>query len=157
MEYIFQTISGSLQKIYSLLSASRGHCLILTNNKVTNAELHRMECLYILFTHCSSGSSWLSTAYHFNNRLTVRSRHKWASCFIVPIVTSTNKPVSSHLTTWSPMNHEGSYKDWCAWVYSLHQLGCSGCTLEPWCFGFPQQQQLIQVSKMIKRKVAERK
>lgn len=32
-----------------------------------------------------------------------------------------------------------------------YQEGCRGCTLEPCCFGFPQQQQWIQVRRIIKR------
>lgn len=36
------------------------------------------------------------------------------------------------------------------------QQECRGCTLEPWCFGFPQQQQLIQARSIIKTIVAVR-
>lgn len=36
------------------------------------------------------------------------------------------------------------------------QQECRGCTLEPWCFGFPQQQQLIQARSIIKTTMAVR-
>lgn len=37
------------------------------------------------------------------------------------------------------------------------QTGCRGCTLETWYFGFPQQQQWMQDSMIMKRNVAERR
>lgn len=43
-----------------------------------------------------------------------------------------------------------------AYPLSQRQIGCRGCTLEPWYFGFPQQQQWMQDSKIMKRNVAER-
>lgn len=38
---------------------------------------------------------------------------------------------------------------------SSHQSGCRGCTLEPWYFGFPNQQQWMQDSKIRRRIMAE--
>lgn len=38
-----------------------------------------------------------------------------------------------------------------------HQTGCRGCTLEPWYFGFPKQQQWTQDSTIRKRNVAEKR
>lgn len=43
------------------------------------------------------------------------------------------------------------------WSLSKLQMGCRGCTLETWYFGFPQQQQWIQDSTIMKRNVAERR
>lgn len=37
------------------------------------------------------------------------------------------------------------------------QTGCRGCTLEAWYFGFPQQQQWMQDSMIMKRNVAKRR
>lgn len=34
------------------------------------------------------------------------------------------------------------------------QMGCKGCTLAPWYFGFPQQQQWTQHNTIMKRNVA---
>lgn len=38
-----------------------------------------------------------------------------------------------------------------------HQTGCRGCTLEPWYFGFPKQQQWTQDSTIRKTIVAEKR